>query len=93
MVTVMLLYVSCWTDLTGSQDGSVRLWEWSQQHCIAVARQPGSFPKVAKVAFSAQGNKVGLLMQSFINVLLYHIRGHLKTKLGFIGGEGTGEWG
>jgi len=46
--------------LTGSQDGSVRLWEWGHNQCIAVARQPGTFPKVTKVLFNAQGNKFGV---------------------------------
>ncbi|ELU10253.1 hypothetical protein CAPTEDRAFT_201231 [Capitella teleta] len=46
--------------LTGSQDGSVRLWEWGHSQCIAVARQPGSFPKVTRVLFNAQGNKFGV---------------------------------
>jgi len=46
--------------LTGAQDGSVRLWEWGHTQCISVARQPGSFPKVSKVLFNAQGNKFGV---------------------------------
>jgi WD40 repeat protein len=46
--------------LSGAQDGSVRLWEWGHPQCIAVARQPGSFPKVSKVMFNAQGNKFGV---------------------------------
>ncbi len=56
------------TDLTGSQDGSVRLWEWGHNQCITVARQPGSFPKVSKVMFNAQGNKVCLCIY---NIWLY----------------------
>lgn len=46
------------TDLTGSADGSVRLYEWGHIQPLAMLRQPGAFPKVTKVLFSAQGNKV-----------------------------------
>jgi len=46
------------TDLTGSKDGTVRLWEWGHQECINELRKPGAFPKVTKVLFNAQGNKV-----------------------------------
>nr|XP_022328939.1 dmX-like protein 2 isoform X8 [Crassostrea virginica] len=43
--------------LTGSADGSVRLYEWGHIQPLAMLRQPGAFPKVTKVLFSAQGNK------------------------------------
>ncbi|XP_056021522.1 dmX-like protein 2 isoform X2 [Ostrea edulis] len=43
--------------LTGSADGSVRLYEWGHMQPLAMLRQPGAFPKVTKVLFSAQGNK------------------------------------
>jgi len=46
------------TDLTGSKDGTVRLWEWGHMDCINEPRKPGAFPKVTKVLFNAQGNKV-----------------------------------
>jgi len=46
------------TDLTGSKDGTVRLWEWGHQQSINELRKPGAFPKVTKVLFNAQGNKV-----------------------------------
>ena len=46
-------------DLTGSHDGSVRLWEWGHRDCVSVPRTPGHYPKVSKVAFTAHGNKVG----------------------------------
>jgi len=46
------------TDLTGSKDGTVRLWEWGHMQCINEPRKPGAFPKVTKVLFNAQGNKV-----------------------------------
>ncbi|XP_035825075.1 dmX-like protein 2 [Aplysia californica] len=43
--------------LTGGADGAVRLWEWGHGPPITTLRQPGSFPKVTKVLFNAQGNK------------------------------------
>ncbi|ESO86705.1 hypothetical protein LOTGIDRAFT_166979 [Lottia gigantea] len=43
--------------LTGSADGSVRFWEWGHTQALSILRQPGSFPKVTKVLFNAQGNK------------------------------------
>ncbi|KAK6180445.1 hypothetical protein SNE40_012599 [Patella caerulea] len=43
--------------LTGSADGSVRFWEWGHTQSLSILRQPGSFPKVTKVLFNAQGNK------------------------------------
>ncbi|XP_071118494.1 dmX-like protein 2 isoform X1 [Haliotis cracherodii] len=43
--------------LSGSADGSVRLWEWGHAQPLTVLRQQGSFPKVTKVLFNAQGNK------------------------------------
>ncbi|KAJ8305005.1 hypothetical protein KUTeg_018588 [Tegillarca granosa] len=43
--------------LTGSADGSVRLYEWGHIQPLTMLRQPGAFPKVTKVLFNAQGNK------------------------------------
>ncbi|XP_041373660.1 dmX-like protein 2 isoform X2 [Gigantopelta aegis] len=43
--------------LTGCADGSVRLWEWGHAQPLTMLRQPGTFPKVTKVLFNAQGNK------------------------------------
>ena len=48
-----------YSDLVGCQDGSVRLFEWTHPQHISVARQSGSFPKVTRVLFNSQGNKVG----------------------------------
>ena len=47
--------------MTGGADGAVRLWEWGHGHPITTLRQAGSFPKVTKVLFNAQGNKVCIL--------------------------------
>ncbi|KAL8625455.1 hypothetical protein ACOMHN_018600 [Nucella lapillus] len=43
--------------LTGSADGSVRLWEWNHDQPVTTLRHIGNFPKVTKVLFNAQGNK------------------------------------
>lgn len=67
------LFLECWrlilhvlTDLTGSADGSVRLYEWGHIQPLAMLRQPGAFPKVTKVLFSSQGNKVSIYKCTFI---------------------------
>lgn len=46
--------------LTGSQDGSVHLWEWDRQHPLSSPRAPGTFARVTRVLFNAQGNKFGV---------------------------------
>ncbi|XP_020293117.1 dmX-like protein 2 isoform X3 [Pseudomyrmex gracilis] len=46
--------------LTGSQDGSVSLWEWGHQTSVATPRAPGTFAKVTRVRFSQHGNKFGV---------------------------------
>ena len=48
------------TDLSGSQDGSVSLWEWNHQQAIASPRPAGTFAKVTRVGFNQQGNKFGV---------------------------------
>ena len=62
------------SDLTGSADGSVRLWEWEHSQPLTVLRAPGNFPKVTKVLFNAQGNKVKLresLTLVMLNIFMY----------------------
>ncbi|KAF2889354.1 hypothetical protein ILUMI_16382, partial [Ignelater luminosus] len=46
--------------LTGSQDGSVQLWEWSHSQPVATPRPPGTYAKVTRVRFSQHGNKFGV---------------------------------
>ncbi|XP_026671187.1 dmX-like protein 2 isoform X4 [Ceratina calcarata] len=46
--------------LTGSQDGSVSLWEWGHQTAVATPRPSGTFAKVTRVRFSHHGNKFGV---------------------------------
>lgn len=47
-------------DLTGSQDGSVQMWEWGHQQAVADPRAAGTFAKVTRVRFSQHGNKFGV---------------------------------
>ncbi|XP_065333652.1 dmX-like protein 2 isoform X2 [Cloeon dipterum] len=46
--------------LSGSQDGSVQLWEWGHTQPVATPRPPGTFAKVSRVRFSQHGNKFGV---------------------------------
>jgi WD40 repeat protein len=48
------------SDLTGSQDGSVLMWEWGHMQPVATPRPPGTFAKVTRVRFSQHGNKFGV---------------------------------
>lgn len=50
----------CFIDLTGGQDGSVQLWEWSHAPAVASPRPPGTYAKVTRVKFSQHGNKFGV---------------------------------
>lgn len=47
-------------DLTGSQDGSVQMWEWGLIQPVSTPRAPGAFAKVTRVRFSQHGNKFGV---------------------------------
>jgi WD40 repeat protein len=46
--------------LSGSQDGSVILWEWNHHQPISCPRPAGTFAKVTRVGFNQQGNKFGV---------------------------------
>jgi hypothetical protein len=48
------------TDLTGSQDGSVQMWEWGHNQSVSTPRPSGTFAKVTRVRFSEHGNKFGV---------------------------------
>ena len=48
------------TDLTGSQDGSVQMWEWGHVKAVSEPRPAGTFAKVTRVRFSQHGNKFGV---------------------------------
>lgn len=45
-------------DLSGSNDGSVRLWEWGVGQPLFVPRTAGQYAKVTRTRFNIQGNKV-----------------------------------
>ena len=53
----MLFFYS--PDVTGCQDGSVRMWEWSHSQAVQNVRPAGVFAKVNRVRFTSQGNKFG----------------------------------
>nr|XP_024216080.1 dmX-like protein 2 isoform X4 [Halyomorpha halys] len=46
--------------LTGSQDGSVQMWEWGHSQAVTIPRPGGTFAKVTRVRFSQHGNKFGV---------------------------------
>lgn len=47
----------CFSDLTGAQDGSVRMFEWGHSQQIICFRSPGN-SRVTRIRFNHQGNKV-----------------------------------
>jgi len=44
--------------LTGAQDGSVRMFEWTRPQQLVCFRQAGN-ARVTRLYFNSQGNKVG----------------------------------
>lgn len=48
---------SLFSDLTGAQDGSVRMFEWGHSQQIICFRSPGN-SRVTRIRFNHQGNKV-----------------------------------
>ncbi len=51
------LFCLCFSDLTGAQDGSVRMFEWGHSQQIICFRSPGN-SRVTRIRFNHQGNKV-----------------------------------
>uniref|UniRef100_A0A4W3JDW5 Dmx like 1 n=1 Tax=Callorhinchus milii TaxID=7868 RepID=A0A4W3JDW5_CALMI len=47
-------------NLTGAQDGSVRMFEWGHSHQIACFRSSGN-SRVTRIRFNHQGNKFGIV--------------------------------
>uniref|UniRef100_A0A0K0DNJ9 WD_REPEATS_REGION domain-containing protein n=1 Tax=Angiostrongylus cantonensis TaxID=6313 RepID=A0A0K0DNJ9_ANGCA len=43
--------------VTGSSDGSIRVWEWGVGQPVYTARVAGQYAKVSKISFSCNGNK------------------------------------
>lgn len=50
----------CSSDLTGAQDGSVRMFEWGHSQQIICFRSPGN-SRVTRIRFNHQGNKFGIV--------------------------------
>uniref|UniRef100_A0A8K9UYG8 Dmx like 1 n=1 Tax=Oncorhynchus mykiss TaxID=8022 RepID=A0A8K9UYG8_ONCMY len=48
------------SDLTGAQDGSVRMFEWGHSQQIICFRSPGN-SRVTRIRFNHQGNKFGIV--------------------------------
>ena len=46
-------------DVSGSQDGSIKMFEWSHNQTFQSVRPSGVFAKVNRLRFTAQGNKFG----------------------------------
>lgn len=53
-------------DLTGAQDGSVRMFEWGHSQQIICFRSPGN-SRVTRIRFNHQGNKVRTSRSSCIS--------------------------
>lgn len=45
-------------DISGSQDGSIRMWEFGHAQEITSHRTSGSYQRVTRARFSPHGNKV-----------------------------------
>ena len=45
--------------MSGCQDGSIRMWEWSHGQAVQNVRPAGVFAKVNRLRFTLQGNKFG----------------------------------
>lgn len=51
-------------DLTGAQDGSVRMFEWTRPQQLVCFRQAGN-ARVTRMYFNSQGNKVSTAFRIF----------------------------
>ena len=56
--TCILAFPELLLDLTGSADGSVRMFEFGTEKAVSVQRPAGSAPGVTRIRFTPQGNKV-----------------------------------
>ena len=43
--------------LSGGADGAVYVWEWGHHRALATPRAGGSYPKVTRLRFNAQGTQ------------------------------------
>ncbi|GAB6032390.1 hypothetical protein CHUAL_011029 [Chamberlinius hualienensis] len=82
--------------LSGSQDGSVRLWEWGHNQPLSTPRPPGTYAKVTRARFNPQGNKFGVSdgdgnlslwqvgMSSSSNKSFFSVQSHNKQTSDFV---------
>ena len=49
-------------DISGSQDGSIRMWEFGHSQEITSHHTSGSYQRVTRARFSPHGNKVILML-------------------------------
>lgn len=49
--------LACASDMTGAQDGSVRMFEWNRPQQLICFRQAGN-ARITRLYFNSQGNKV-----------------------------------
>lgn len=63
------------SDLTGSHDGSLRMWEFGHEREIAQYRESGKYQRVTKVHFSHHGSKVSDVdvMQTLVLLLFMFV--------------------
>ncbi|CAJ0959160.1 unnamed protein product, partial [Mesorhabditis belari] len=85
--------------VTGSSDGSIRVWEWGVGQPVYTARVAGQHAKVTKIVFSANGNKFAAVDGDGMLCLwqagqaqepkkpFFNVKCHNKTatEVGFIG--------
>lgn len=65
----------CFSDLTGAQDGSVRMFEWGHSQQILCFRSPGN-TRVTRIRFNHQGNKVRNELNAWFQNSWRHIYFH-----------------
>ena len=75
---IMCVCVCVCSDLTGSMDGSVRMWEFGTQRVVSQQRSPGT-PSITEIRFTPQGNKYGVTDTSGKLYLWQGI--HTSTKM------------
>ena len=77
-ISIYCLCVCVCSDLTGSMDGSVRMWEFGTQRVVSQQRSPGT-PSITEIRFTPQGNKYGVTDTSGKLYLWQGI--HTSTKM------------
>lgn len=71
------------SDMTGAQDGSVRMFEWKRPQQLICFRQAGN-ARVTRLYFNSQGNKVHTCTRSVLSicaVVLIHLRCAASVEL------------